>query len=256
MRWRRLHRGRRARAAARARASRYAAPEPPERVRSAAAVAAAAPPRPRATRSSPLLGEALLAAASHAARWRPSARPAEGAGAVAARARWRAAAALHAGGFAEEAVAAWRRSLGDRLASNFEPADRLAFALDLLRAGEPDRAAEILRSIWLAQPERPEAAAAEAPLGAGALPATAIPAFTGEERVARAFRLVALGRAGEAAHELKKAAVEPPRRPSRAPRARRRDRLSWRSGIQPTRGATDRAARRARGRRDQARRAA
>ncbi len=185
-----------------------------ERVRTLRAVAAAAPPVTRATILA-LLGEALLESGDPRGAVEPlRAASAEGSSAVAARARWRVADALHAGGFAEEAVAAWRPLLADPLASNFEPSARLAFASDLLSAGEPDLAARILRSLWSALPERAEASLAEALLDRWRADGAAIPPFAGEERVARALRLVSVGRAGEAVIELKRAESSLPAAPA------------------------------------------
>jgi len=162
------------------------------------------------------LGDALLAAGDpRGALEAFRGAAAEGTSAAAARARWRAAEALHAGGFATEAVAAWRPLLGDPLATHLETAQRLAYALDLHATGERRRAVEILRSLWSAQPERPESAAAEEALARWrAAGDGSVPPFTGEERVARAYRLIATGRVPEARRELTLAQATRP-----APRA-------------------------------------
>lgn len=176
-----------------------------ERTRALRAAAATASPITRGALLS-ALGEALLEAGEHRGAvdaFRTAA--AEGSAAVAQRARWRVADALHAGGFAAEAVAAWRPLLSGPLAENFEPSARLAYALDLREAGDPRRAAQILRTLWTGLPERAEGAAAGEALARWREEGDAIPPFSAEERIARAYRLVTMGRAPTARAELQEA---------------------------------------------------
>lgn len=157
------------------------------------------------------LGAALLDAGDHRGAVEAfRAAAAEGTPAVAERARWSAAEALHAGGLAAEAVAAWRPLLRDPLAENLDPPTRLAYATDLHAAGERRRAAEILRAIWSAWPERPEAAAAGAALLRWRAGGEAVPPFTSDEHLDRAYRLVALGRSQLAQGEISEAARAEP----------------------------------------------
>jgi soluble lytic murein transglycosylase len=129
----------------------------------------------------------------------------EGSGATAERARWRLAEALHRSGLFADAAAAWRALLKDPLASTFEADDRLALAHDLHAAGDKARAALILRALWSSQPERPEGAAAAALLSRWRAEGDPIPPITSDERIARALRLIALGRGAEARAELREA---------------------------------------------------
>lgn len=172
----------------------------------AAALRAAGAAASPATRGAVLasLGAVLLELGDHRGAVEAfRAAAAEGTPAVAERARWRAAEALHAGGFAKEAVAAWRPLLiRDPLAESLDPPTRLAYATDLRVAGEQRRAAEILRSIWSASPERPEGGAAGAALLRWRAEGDAIPPFTSDEHLARAYRLVAVGRSQLAQEEI------------------------------------------------------
>lgn len=136
-----------------------------------------------------------------------------GTGAAAERARWRTPQALHRSGRLAEAAAAWRALVKDPLASTLEPEDRFALALDLRSAGDRARAALILRALWSTQPERPESAAAARLLARWRAEGDPIAPISPDERIARALRLIALGRGAEARAELREAesgAAAPP----------------------------------------------
>lgn len=177
-----------------------------EQVRSLRAAAAAASPQ---TRGAVLaaLGASLAAAGDQAGAVEAlRTAVAEGTPAVSERARWRAADALHAQGLARDAVAAWRSLAGDPLATNLPPAARLAYAADLRAVGERKRAIEVLRALWSQLPERDESCTAEAKLVEWRDAGDDVAPFTPDERLARAHRLVAMGRSWAAREEL--AAVE------------------------------------------------
>jgi soluble lytic murein transglycosylase len=182
-----------------------------------AALRAALPGADPGIRSAALfaLGEALLAGGEPeegAQAFRDASL--EGGSAFARRARLRAASALHASGLPAQAVQLWRPLATDRLATSLDTPSRIAFARDLRATGERTRAAEILRAVWLELPERPEAAEAEAALSSFRAAGDPIAPFTGEERIARAYRLASLGRASEGRAELDKAANGEPPPPS------------------------------------------
>lgn len=129
----------------------------------------------------------------------------EGSPAVADRARHRLASSLHDAGLHAEAVAVWESLAGGRLAEGLPLAERIGLARALRAVGGRERAAAILRTVWTGFPERPEAEAAAADLLRWRGEGDPIPPFTAEERIGRAFRLVAMGRSPDAVLELAEA---------------------------------------------------
>lgn len=185
-----------------------------ERLKALRAAADVAPPAVRGALLEEI-GEALADAGDPlAAAEAFRAAVAEGSPAVVDRARHLTAAALHAAGRHAEAVAAWRPLAGGRDAESLPLAERLDFARALRAAGDPTRAAGILRAIWTGLPERAEAEAAGADLVRWRSEGDPIPPFRPEERIDRAFRLIAMGRAPSAALELQEAAAATPAAPA------------------------------------------
>jgi soluble lytic murein transglycosylase len=165
-------------------------------------------------------GEALLAAgrpAEAATILGAIAGPAAPAGAPAAarRAAWREAAALLSAGRPAEAAERLERLTAALPRDPRTPAARLALASALRLAGEASRAARAERALWLERPDLPEAQAAEEALDRARAAGEPVPPATGEERLARAARLLETGRAAQSLAELARRS-DPPADPDRS----------------------------------------
>lgn len=178
------------------------------------AAAAAGPARAALERAR---GEALLAAGAPADAARVLAEVAASGGdlALARDAGWRADGARLAAGDAAGAAADLEARLRAEPSAPQAAQARLALAAALRASGDAARALALYRSIWLDDPRSPQAAAAGDALARWRDAGGPVPAASGDDRLARAERLLATGEPAAAIAELG-APADPPPEPERA----------------------------------------
>ncbi|HET6921990.1 MAG TPA: tetratricopeptide repeat protein, partial [Anaeromyxobacteraceae bacterium] len=148
------------------------------------------------------LGEALFHGGHPGAAAQAFAAAAAGDGPLGERARWREADALLAAGLARPAARAYQAVLARSPRHPAAPGARLSLAAALRALGEDARAASLYREVALDRAADPEGAAAEAALSAWRAAGGPIPEPTAADLLARAERLLQVGRPRRAIESL------------------------------------------------------